>query len=187
MDGWDASRVSPLLSPHPGTHLSPSLHSPLMDEGREIPLMHSSTQIDCDLGPSATGILAGCRQLGSPSHPAPPRAGVRVRVRAGSSSGVKLIGRGTRTDPALQPRSLKAHSWDSWDFFTSSIHSSWLSLSPASPNTTHVDPHIFATCRNCSTCTKGGNQEVMLKMLVLCVLCFLTPIFLHLVITRSSL
>lgn len=88
----------------PGSHPSPSLHPSLMEEGREIPL-HSSARVNGGLGPSATGILAGSRQLGSHSS-------LLLTVqelgkgRAGSSSGADFC----------SPRSPKAHSWDSWDF-----------------------------------------------------------------------
>lgn len=75
----------------PCTHPSPSLHPSLMEEGWEIPL-HSLARVNGGLGPSATGILAGSRQLGSHSS-------LLLTVqelgkgRAGSSSGADFCSR----------------------------------------------------------------------------------------------
>lgn len=75
----------------PGSHPSPSLHPSLMEEGWEIPL-HSLARVNGGLGPSATGILAGSRQLGSHSS-------LLLTVqelgkgRAGSSSGADFCSR----------------------------------------------------------------------------------------------
>lgn len=115
--GWKQGHPTAVPTAWPCTHLSPSLHPSLMGEGTEIPLMHSSTQINWDLRPRATGILAGFRQLGSPHQPAPPCAGVRVRT--GSSSEVdwdKDLDRPCSAALLPQTRTPKAHSLDSWDF-----------------------------------------------------------------------